>query len=234
MSLASAKVTRKIEDRLREEYFDLLPNIRRVLNELEAEVKHCLIPISLRLEKHERLIVTSRVKECDSAVDSLRRRQEGATFDTDRPERYALTSLNDLAGVRVLAFPRARLGEADQQLRTRFPSWRPDPVAGHDGEPLASKYYGYCKASGKIRAELQIVPMLTVLFWEVEHSVIYKPTPRLRGVARSLDMQQRTMDVLNALRAFEEEFANLVQRDHRVRHRRRVRQRRRTASVKPD
>lgn len=230
MSSARSPNARKPEDRLREEYFDLLPDIRRVANELEAEVKHCLIPISLRLEKHERLIVTSRIKECDSAVESVRRRQEGATFDNDRPERYALTSLNDLAGVRVLAFPRTRLTEADRELRARFPRWKPDPVAGHDDEPLALKYHGYCKASNSIRGEFQVVPMLTALFWEVEHSVIYKPSPTLRSVARSLRMQQRTIDVLKALRAFEEELADLIQRDHR----RRVRSRRRAASVEPD
>lgn len=211
MSLARAE--RTIEDRLREQYFALLPDIRRVLGELEAEVKHCLVPISLRLDKYERLIVTSRLKECESAVDSLRRRQEGATFDSERPELYALTNLNDLAGVRVLAFPRSRLSEADHELRKRFPRWTSDPVPGYDDAPLALKYHGYCKASKKIRAEFQIVPMLTALFWEVEHSVIYKPSPRLKGVARSLEMQQRNRDVLKALEAFEDEFANLIKHD---------------------
>jgi ppGpp synthetase/RelA/SpoT-type nucleotidyltranferase len=211
----SAKVERTIEDRLREEYFGLLPDVRRVVDELEAEVKHCLVPISLRLDKYERLVVTSRTKDCESAVESLRRRQEGATFDSERPELYALSSLNDLAGVRVLAFPRSRLAEADGELRIRFPAWKPDPVPGYDdnGTPLALKYYGYCKASDKIRAEFQIVPMLTALFWEVEHAVIYKPSPRLKGVARSLEMQERTKDVLKALKAFEDEFANLIRRD---------------------
>jgi ppGpp synthetase/RelA/SpoT-type nucleotidyltranferase len=80
---------RTVEDRLREQYFEILPDIRRVLNELEAEVKHCLVPISLRLDKYERLVVTSRVKECESALDSVRRRQEGATFDSARPEPYS-------------------------------------------------------------------------------------------------------------------------------------------------
>jgi hypothetical protein len=158
---------RTVEDRLREEYFDLLPNIRRVVDELEAEVKHCLVPISLRLDEYERLDVTSRVKECESALDSVRRRQEGATFDSGRPELYSLDILNDLAGVRVLVFPHSRLAEADRELRERFPSWTPDPVPGYsenDG-PLALKYFGYCKASRKIRAEYQIVPMLTALFW---------------------------------------------------------------------
>lgn len=206
---------RTVEDRLREEYFDLLPDIRRVVSELEAEIKHCLVPISLRLDEYERLVVTSRVKECESALDSVRRRQEGATFDSGRPELYSLSSLNDLAGVRVLAFPRRRFAEADRQLRQRFPTWTADPVPGYserDG-PLALKYFGYCEASDTIRGEFQIVPMLTALFWEVEHSVIYKPSPLLKGVARSLEMQNRTRDILNGLKAFEDEFANLLRRD---------------------
>ena len=200
---------------MREEYFDLLPDIRRVVDELEAEVKHCLVPISLRLDKYERLVVTSRVKECESALDSLRGRQEGATFDSGRPELYSLDNLNDLAGVRVLAFPHSRLIEADRKLRERFQTWTADPVRGYDenDEPLALTYFGYCRASDRIRAEFQIVPMLTALFWEVEHSVIYKPSPRLKGVARSLEMQQRSRDVLKGLKAFEDEFANLIRRD---------------------
>ena len=79
-----------------------------------------MLPISLRLDKYERLIVTSRVKECESALDSLRGRQEGATFDRGQAELYSLDNLNDLAGVRVLAFPRSRLAEADRKLRKRF------------------------------------------------------------------------------------------------------------------
>jgi ppGpp synthetase/RelA/SpoT-type nucleotidyltranferase len=92
---------------LREEYFNLLPDVRRVLDELEADVRHCLIPISIRLDKHEKLVVTSRIKECESALDSLRRRQESPIFDRGQPELYSLGRLNDLAGVRVLAFPAA-------------------------------------------------------------------------------------------------------------------------------
>lgn len=206
---------RTIEDRLREEYFSLLPDIRRVLDELEAEVKYGLIPISRQLHEFERLVVTSRVKECESALESVRRRQEGATFDREQPELYSLASLNDLAGVRVLIFPQSRMTEANQRLRKRFPLWTSDPVPGYgqNDEPLALKYFGYCKASERIRAEFQIVPMLTALFWEVEHAVIYKPSPRLKGLARALEMQQRTQDVLRALKAFEDEFANLVHGD---------------------
>ena len=95
---------RTVEDRLREEYFVLLAESRRVLEELEAEVRYCLLPLSRALEKYEQVVVTSRIKDCESALGALRRRQEGATFDSDRGDSYSLADLNDLAGVRVLVF----------------------------------------------------------------------------------------------------------------------------------
>jgi hypothetical protein len=61
-----------------------------------------------------------------------------------------------------------------------------------------------------VRAELQIVPMLTGLFWEVEHAAIYKPSPQLKGVLASLEMQQPILDVYRALGVFEAEFERLV------------------------
>jgi len=110
----------------------------------------------------------------------------------------------------VLAFPRRRLGEVDIALRKAFPKWEEDPVLGEQGEKLALKYWGSMPASKQISAEYQIVSMLTGLFWEVEHSAIYKPSPQLRGVARSLEMQRPISNVLQALRQFEEEFESLV------------------------
>jgi hypothetical protein len=53
--------------------------------------------------------------------------------------------------------------------------------------------------------------MLTGLFWEVEHSAIYKPSPQLRGVVRSREMKEPIQNVLSALRSFEEKFEELVQ-----------------------
>lgn len=201
---------RTVEDLLREEYFDLLPDIRRAAEHLEAEIKYHLIPIARSLNQFERLSVRMRVKECDSALESLRRRQEGATFDPDRIQEYTLTGLKDLAGVRVLAFPRSRLNQIDAALRTVFPRWTPDPVLSDRDEMLAFKYSGRCVPTDSLRAEYQIVSMLTGLFWEVEHAAIYKPAPQLRGVAQSLSMQERSRDVLQALAAFEEEFDRLV------------------------
>ncbi len=205
-----AEAGRTIEDRLREEYFQLLPEIRRVAGHLEAQINYHLLPIANSLEKYEQLIVNSRIKECESAVDALRRRsQEGATFHNDQPDLYTLVNLKDLAGLRILVFPRKRIPEVDRVLRGIFPSWISDPVQV-EGEALALKYHGYSEVSEHVRAEYQIVSMLTGLFWEVEHSAIYKPAPRLRSVARSLAIRQRSKEVFDALNAFEDEFESLI------------------------
>ena len=97
---------RTVEDRLREEYFDLLPEVRQVTWQIETEIRYHTLSVFHGLAHSEQLIIKSRVKECESALQSLRRRQEGGTFDTDKPDDYSLLHLPDLAGVRVLVFPR--------------------------------------------------------------------------------------------------------------------------------
>jgi ppGpp synthetase/RelA/SpoT-type nucleotidyltranferase len=209
---------RTVQDRLREEYFSLLPHIRRVAEQLEAEIRYHLLPIFRDLRDYEQLVVKARVKECESAIPKLQRHQEGAVFDREYAESYSLTSLKDLAAVRVLVFPHRRLQEVDLVLRRRFPDWRSDPVVENNRE-LALKYSGYYRTEDRVQAEYQIVPVLTGLFWEVEHSAIYKPSPRLRGVLRSPEMQERSAMVVEALRAFEAEFEGVIERsidDQRV------------------
>jgi len=200
-----ASTERTIEDRLREEYFDLLPDIRRVTEQLDAEIRYHLLPVSKGLDRHERLVITSRIKECESALQKLRGDREGATFDPDRAELYSLTSLKDLAGVRVLAFPRARLSEIDLILRKAYDGWEPDPFK-EESAGLAFKYWGYRDSSARVKGEYQIVSVLTGLFWNVEHSVMYKPHAQLAFVSGHLGMKQRTSEVLQALHAFEEQF----------------------------
>lgn len=211
---------RTIEDRLRKEYFELLPDIRRVAEHLETEIKYHLLRLSRSLKKHEHIVVKSRIKECDSAIESLRRRAireggagESGIFDIGKPHAYTLTSLRDLAGVRVLAFPEILLSKIDQELQRKFGGWKSDPIPGKAKKVLAPKYYGLCsKVSKRIRGEYQVVPMLIGLFWEVEHSAIYKPSPDFKGIAQHPTMQKRTEVVLQALSSFEKEFGRLARK----------------------
>ena len=204
---------RTVEDHLREEYFGLLPKIKAVAEELEAQVRFCLLPLSTKLQTYERLEIQSRVKDCESGIQSLRRRIEGATFDRDRSDSYTLASLHDLAGVRVLAFPPGRLIEADTILRERFPNWTPDHVFDKTtSDTLAFKYYGNCRADAKVCGEYQVVSMLTGLFWQVEHAALYKLSPELKGLEGSLEMEERRSAVYEALREFEESFERMLRR----------------------
>lgn len=201
---------RSPEDRLRAEYFDLLPEIRRVTESLEAEVRYHILPVVQKLQPSEQIVIKSRVKECESAVDALRRRQEGSIFDPDQIDKYSLLDLRDLAGVRVLVFPRLRRAEINDALLRQFPGWNRDPFQNDPHETLGYKYSGMLKpASNRVRCEYQIVSMLLGLFWEVEHAAIYKPSPHLKGAIRGLAMQERTQEVVSALAAFEEEFERI-------------------------
>lgn len=156
---------RRVEDKLREEYFDLLPEIRRTLVETETRVKLEVLRIELDLQRYERLLVASRVKECESAIDALRRRQPLGLFDEQRIDDYSLTYLHDLAAVRVMAFPYTRVVEAHSALQPLLSRWIADPVPGveHSDPPLALKYFGKWTGGARITAEVQIVARRIVL-----------------------------------------------------------------------
>jgi ppGpp synthetase/RelA/SpoT-type nucleotidyltranferase len=203
---------RTAEDRLREEYFSLLPQVRLVAEELEAEIRFLLVPLMRHWESHERIMIKSRIKDCESALASLRRRAEMNELDDPSLRPRTLRSLNDLAGVRVLAFPARRVTEIDRAFRDRFADWTADPVPPTRGtsRSLALKYHGYCKTYRQIRAEVQIMSMLIGMYWEVEHGAMYKPGDRLRNLEVSVRMQDRSADVIRAMQAFEEQFEALT------------------------
>jgi hypothetical protein len=202
---------RSIEDRLREEYFDFLPEIRRVVWQLEAEIRYYTLPILHSLKPYEQLVVKSRVKECESALKSLRReskQNEGRVLDPGKSGTYSILHLPDLAGVRVLVFPNNRLVEVDETLREHFPGWISKPVKDDSGVSLAPKYYGNCaNLDTWVGGEYQVVPMLLGLFWEVEHSAMYK----FKEVAESPRMKQLRSDVEQSLGRFEEGIERFVQ-----------------------
>lgn len=201
-----------VKDKLRAEYFDLLPDIRSATEELETRIRYAVLPHLVDRDEHELITITSRVKECESAIGSIERRQEGRYFDESLVHQYTLTSLKDLAGVRILVFPNSKVAELDDTLRQTFCDWTSDPIpeSGDSQQLLAHKYYGYCDSNKGVMAEYQIVPMLIGLFWEVEYTAMYKPVPRLRRIARSLEMQEKKEVVYSALKAFTEEFENLL------------------------
>jgi ppGpp synthetase/RelA/SpoT-type nucleotidyltranferase len=203
---------RKPEDTLREEYFALLPQIRLVAEELEAEIRALLVPLMRGWESHERVTVKSRIKECESAIAALRRRQELVELEQTTPSPRSLRMLNDLVGVRILAFPKLRVSAIEEAVRARFCDWIADhvPPAAGTAIPMALKYHGYCKTHCHIRAEIQLMPMLVGLYWEVEHGALYKPGDRLRGLEVSEHMKERNADLIRAMHAFEDQFETLT------------------------
>lgn len=204
---------RTAEDRLRAEYFELIPDMQRTLIALEANVRHYLLPVMIGLKRYEQVRIAARLKKCESAVDSLRRRQEGRVFDPGSLEAYSLSNLRDLVAVRVLVFPSDLREKVHTALLPLLSDWTSDPVPGIEAgdAPVARKYHGRCRsASTTLTAELQVVSSLIGSYWEVEHSALYKTSPNLQGVLRSPSMKARQRAVLSALSAFEIEFERLI------------------------
>jgi hypothetical protein len=206
---------RTVEDRLREEYFRLSPEIDRVLHQLQTDVAYLLLPVTLGLKHHERIHIEARSKGCESAINALRRREEARQFDEDAPSMYTLANLPDLAAVRVLVFPKLRLEDVHTIIRTKYAEWTSDPVkTGTPPRFRAWKYHGFCSTSARVRAELQIVPMLTGLFWQVEHDAFYKPRdPVLRGAASKPVIRDRTERVYDAFEELEDVLERELQRN---------------------
>jgi hypothetical protein len=206
---------RTVEDRLREEYFLLSSEIRRVLHQLQTDVAYLLLPVTLDLKHHERIHVEARAKECDSAINALRRREEARQFDEDASTSYTLTNLPDLAALRILVFPKSRLEDVHAIVRAKYAEWTSDPVkTGTPPRFRAWKYHGFCSTSSRVRAELQLVPMLTGLFWQIEHDAFYKPRdPVLMGAAKKPVIRERTERVYEAFDELEDVLERELQRN---------------------
>lgn len=173
-----------------------------------------MLQLTLDLRHHERIHIEARAKECDSAIDSLRRREEARQFDEDAPLRYTLTSLPDLAALRVLVFPKPRLEEVHKIVRSKYADWTSDPViTGTPPKFRVWKYHGHCSTSSRLRAELQVVPMLSGLFWQIEHDAFYKPRdPILSGAVKKPIVRERTEAVYDAFEALEGVLEQEIQR----------------------
>lgn len=205
---------RTIEDELRKQYFDLLPEIRSVAWQLETEIRYHTLSILHQLKPYEHLEIKSRIKEYESAVNTLMRKQEGNVFQPER--KYSILDLRDLAGIRVLVFPYDKLLEVDREIREHqpFKDWTSDSVKYARGFARTPKYYGFCSdVSSRVLGEYQIVPMLIGRFWDVEHSAMYKPAGWAKGADRDHDLKTLRTKVEVALSRFEREFEEFVKKN---------------------
>lgn len=191
-----------VVDALREEYIQLLPEMRLAAQELETRIKNALLPLTKTLKPPARVEVKVRIKDCESAIEKLRKKNEGIL---DPAESYSLLALDDLVGGRVLTFMDDTMIQADNYLKVEFKGWKADHKTIDDGggQPLWLKYKGKCNEKDRINAEYQICPMLIGLFGDVEHAAIYKPGAALKGIETVEEIKDCKEEVYKVLRNFE-------------------------------
>jgi ppGpp synthetase/RelA/SpoT-type nucleotidyltranferase len=197
----------KTECLLREEYFDLLPELVKVQQLMEAKIRWHLRNITYTLKKHQRIEIESRIKDCNSAINALKRRQQSRSFEDNKS--YYLKTLKDLVGFRVLVFPPSLITSVNEIIISKFRGWKPDHYK-LDEKIICNKYDGIVKSKLKIRCEIQIISLLTGAFWDVEHFALYKPDPAYKGIKENLTMRRLGDEVLTKLAEFAKEFENLI------------------------
>lgn len=207
------------EDRLRQEYFDLLPELIKIQKLIEAKIKWYLKDTIYNLyKKHQQIEIESRVKDCDSAIETLRRRQKQThRFDENKSDSYTLTALTDLVGLRILVFPPSLIQPVSKVITSKFNAWKPDHTkidkkVGKKNKKITicKKYRGIVNRKLDIKCEIQIISMLIGAFWDIEHFVLYKPDPTYKGIKEDLTMRRLNNDVLIKLDEFEATFERLI------------------------
>lgn len=191
------------EDELRQEYSRLLPVSLKLQRFLETQLNGYLKSHVYKLREYEQIEVTSRVKECESAIKSLKAKKAEGGFDPSK--KYSLTSLKDIVGVRVSVFPSSLLNEIKNLIEAKF-AWTIDEKHSHLN---VWKFQGKIK-NRKIGCEVQIVPMLVSAFWKVEHATLYKPHPELKGIAENQKMKAIYNEVEEKLVEFESAFEEYI------------------------
>lgn len=197
-------MTAKIENDLRNEYIQLKPSLLKIHRLLEAQIGWYLKDLIYTLENYQRIEVKYRIKDCESAIASLKSKQQ---FGFDEERKYTLRNLKDLVGARILVFPSTLITEVNKEILSKFPSWNTD----HDshGGTIVWKYDGHLE-NQIVRSEIQIVSMLTGLFWEVEHFTLYKPHSAYRGIKKDPKMMRLYEEALNKLSEYETAFENYL------------------------
>jgi len=186
------------------DYHRDLPMYERTRRIAHTQVEYYLTAISSRLEQHERLEVKSRVKSFDSALAKLKKDYEGGLL----PKAESFGRLEDMVGIRVIAFPLHLVDRIDEALRSKFQNPEPDR---HGLWKKWKKYVVGLKGHSKstVRFELQIVPYILWQFLDIEHDVIYKRPERVDPKAiRQLELLQQ--GVLKALNRFERRASRIL------------------------
>lgn len=164
---------RIVIDRLRQEYSSLRPEMAKVERLLVDQVRWHLKFLAFDLKPYERIETESRIKECESAINTLKRKfGSEAQHEFEKGSQYNLKDLKDLVGLRILVFPPRLKEKVKDVISNEFKSWNED----HNDKLGLLKFDGFINKSD-IGCEIQIVSLLAGLFLKVEHFAFYKPDP---------------------------------------------------------
>lgn len=204
------------EARLKHEYEELLPKMKKLQSLLDASLRWYLKDEMVSLTHSERIDISSRFKNCESAINKLKRilrnKKEGESKSSIDPNHYySLTKLKDLVGIRISVFPASKVKIFRQLIADKFADWQEDVDPKHS-EISFYKFHGLLPHPeyNDIKCEIQIVPMLIGKFWDVEHFMLYKPKPADKNASEHAQMAHIKEDIYGKFKEFEECFEKVL------------------------
>ncbi len=165
-----------VESRLQLEYLKVASALYKAKEYIEIEIKHTIKTQLLEAVHANKILISSRVKDCNSAITALKKKEEGRVFRDGR--QYSITQLNDLIGLRISVFPLTLLELVQSPLLSYLENNFEQPFQT-DHTTIENydiyKYRGIHNQFSEFNCEIQLIPMLISKFWDTEHDVFYKP-----------------------------------------------------------
>ncbi len=205
----------EIRSKLLVEYYEQRPIYEKIIDVAKAQIENKFISLRLKKERWERIELTARVKEFESAFNKLKASKEANELEPND----SFNELNDMAALKIRVFPNNYLKKVHKIIMKLFDDveedHEPKKTNGIDEKTYYAdverlKYFVKLKPRYQIsnRFEIQIVPFLLDAFMDVEHDIIYKPI----GLPKEIKarMKHHRIGVISNVINFSKEFAVIL------------------------
>jgi ppGpp synthetase/RelA/SpoT-type nucleotidyltranferase len=197
------------------EYYVQRPIYENIINVAKAQIENNLIKLRLKKKRWERIELSARIKEFESAFDKLKASKEANELEpTD-----SLLTLYDMAALKIRVFPNSYLGPVKRIVMRLFDDVIEDHEPNKSSRIDNKTYFAdverlkfFVKLNPRFninnRFEIQVVPFLLDAFMDVEHDTIYKPIGLPKEI--KIRMKHYRSGVISNVINFSKEFENIL------------------------
>lgn len=159
---------------LRSEYDNQINKMNGLLDYYKTEIEYLIRELKLNCKKFEKIEFSSRIKTFESCITKLKKKNEANVLT----EEAKLSEVKDLIGIRMLVFPNDYIEVIKRLImrkHNKFTIEEIDEDKKKECDFIKFFVYFNIEKFNHILVEIQILPYLLGKYWDIEHSLIYKP-----------------------------------------------------------